>query len=241
MRDLIFKLPDQVAHVAQVETVLDIATGRGAVLLPAAWQVGPVGHVIGIDIAQGMVDETPAAVRVVRSVTGGEYQRRAVADTKPAMLKGSRPLQRKFAHHNRNQKEEITMLLEENKELVRRFLDEVMNAGNVSAIPEFMVPGSMFAGAVEWFVSNFIKVGCPDFHLAVEGVFGEADKVLVHTTLSATQTGPAMGHPPTGQTFTTTVIYIFKIANGKIISGQWVIDRMEIGQQLGWIPTPHEA
>jgi hypothetical protein len=29
--------------------------------------------------------------------------------------------------------------------------------------------------------------------------------------------------------------------NGKITSGQWVFDRMEIAQQLGWIPTPGQA
>ena len=133
------------------------------------------------------------------------------------------------------------MPVEENKELVRRFIDQVINAGDALAIPEYMVPGSMFAGAFEGFITHYIKVGFPDFHLTVEDVFGEGDKVLVQTTATATQTGPAMGRPPTGKTYTTTVIYIFKIANGKIISGQWVMDRMEIAQQIGWIPTPGQT
>jgi predicted ester cyclase len=137
--------------------------------------------------------------------------------------------------------EKITMLLKENKELARQFLEEAINAGNVSAIPEFMVSGSMFAGAFEWFITNYIKVGFPDFHLTIEGVFGEGESVLIQTTIRATQTGPAMGHPPTGKTFMTTGIYIFKMKNGKITSGQWVFDRMEIAQQLGWIPTPAQA
>lgn len=133
------------------------------------------------------------------------------------------------------------MSLEENKELARRFLEEVMNAGNVLAIPEFMVAGSMFAGAFEGFITNYIKAGFPDYHLTIEDIFGEGDKVLVQTTISATQTGAWMGRPPTGQTYTTTGIFIFKIANGKITSGQWVFDRMEIAQQLGWIPTPGQG
>jgi len=41
-----------------------------------------------------------------------------------------------------------------------------------------------------------------------------------------------------GKTYSSIVIYIFKIANGKIIRGQWVMDRMEMAQQLGWIPIP---
>jgi steroid delta-isomerase-like uncharacterized protein len=133
------------------------------------------------------------------------------------------------------------MSLEENKELVRRFLEEVMNARITLVIPEFMVPGSMFVGAFESFVTKYIKEGFPDFHLTIEDMFGEGDKVLVQTTATATQIGPAMGHPASGKTYSTTVIYIFKIANGKIISGQWVSDRMEIAQQLGWMPTPGQA
>jgi steroid delta-isomerase-like uncharacterized protein len=133
------------------------------------------------------------------------------------------------------------MSLEENKALVQRFIEEVMNGGNIEAIPEFMVPGSMFAGAFEGFVTNVIKTSFPDFHLTIEDFFNNDDKVLVVTTISATQTGPAMGHPPSGKTYVTTGVYLFKVANGKIISGQWVLDRMDIAQQLGWIPTPGQA
>lgn len=38
--------------------VLDIATGRGAVLFPIAEGVGPLGKVVGIDISQQMILET---------------------------------------------------------------------------------------------------------------------------------------------------------------------------------------
>ncbi len=43
--------------------VLDVATGRGAVLFPAAERVGPAGHVIGIDYAPAMVAATAAEIR----------------------------------------------------------------------------------------------------------------------------------------------------------------------------------
>lgn len=43
--------------------VLDIATGRGAVLFPAAEKVGPGGRVIGIDLSPGMVEATTQEVR----------------------------------------------------------------------------------------------------------------------------------------------------------------------------------
>src|SRR5215471_4853979 len=40
--------------------VLDVATGRGAVLFPAIEGAGPSGHVVGIDLAEQMVRTTNA-------------------------------------------------------------------------------------------------------------------------------------------------------------------------------------
>jgi len=45
--------------------VLDVATGRGAVLVPAAQRVGARGHVIGIDLSRAMVEEAARAAREV--------------------------------------------------------------------------------------------------------------------------------------------------------------------------------
>ena len=48
----------EVAGVAPAQDVLDVGTGRGAVLFPAAERVGPGGSVVGIDLAEGMVART---------------------------------------------------------------------------------------------------------------------------------------------------------------------------------------
>lgn len=45
-------------NVLPGQHVLDIATGRGAVLFPLADAVGPLGKVVGIDISQQMITET---------------------------------------------------------------------------------------------------------------------------------------------------------------------------------------
>jgi ubiquinone/menaquinone biosynthesis C-methylase UbiE len=51
------------AHIAPGATVLDVAAGRGAVLFPAAQQVGPRGRVVGIDLSPEMVRETVAEIQ----------------------------------------------------------------------------------------------------------------------------------------------------------------------------------
>jgi SAM-dependent methyltransferase len=51
------------AEVSPGARVLDVATGRGAVLFAAAERVGPQGEVTGIDYSDGMVEETNAEIR----------------------------------------------------------------------------------------------------------------------------------------------------------------------------------
>jgi O-methyltransferase/aklanonic acid methyltransferase len=43
------------AELEPGQSVLDVATGTGAVLLPAAERVGPAGRVVGIDLSEGML------------------------------------------------------------------------------------------------------------------------------------------------------------------------------------------
>ena len=47
-----------IAKISPGSKVLDVATGRGALLFPAAEAVGQYGQVVGIDLAETMVQET---------------------------------------------------------------------------------------------------------------------------------------------------------------------------------------
>jgi ubiquinone/menaquinone biosynthesis C-methylase UbiE len=53
----------ELAQLPPGATVLDVATGRGAVLFPAAERVGPQGSVIGIDLSRVMIRETGLEVQ----------------------------------------------------------------------------------------------------------------------------------------------------------------------------------
>lgn len=45
----------EVVGIEPGQRVLDVATGRGAVLFPAVERVGPAGEPVGVDLAEGMV------------------------------------------------------------------------------------------------------------------------------------------------------------------------------------------
>jgi len=54
--------------------VLDIATGKGAVLLPAARRVGSEGHVIGIDLSGAILQETEHIAHA-EGLTNAEFRK----------------------------------------------------------------------------------------------------------------------------------------------------------------------
>jgi ubiquinone/menaquinone biosynthesis C-methylase UbiE len=56
----------EVTEIPAGSRVLDVATGRGAVLFPAAEGVGPEGEIIGIDLSETMVQETARKINQLK-------------------------------------------------------------------------------------------------------------------------------------------------------------------------------
>ena len=139
------------------------------------------------------------------------------------------------------------MSLEESKSLVRRFIDEVMNAGNTAAITELCVPDSMFATGIAGQVQS-LKVAFPDHRFTVEEMLAEGDKVAVRMTVHGTNRGPLLGLPafgrleqpvpPTGKSMSSTGIAIYTIRNGRIASLDSELDQIALLRQLGWTFVP---
>ncbi|MBS0649224.1 MAG: methyltransferase domain-containing protein [Verrucomicrobia bacterium] len=50
----------ELAKLARDDQILDVATGKGAVLFPAAQVVGPQGKALGIDISSQMIEDAQA-------------------------------------------------------------------------------------------------------------------------------------------------------------------------------------
>ena len=140
------------------------------------------------------------------------------------------------------------MSTEQNKALVRRLVEEVLNQGNMSVIdelfsPDFVeheklppeIPPGREAPKVMF---TMLRSAFPDFKATIEHLIAEGDKVVLSMTWTGTQKGEFMGVPPTGKSISIGVIDIIRLAEGKFVEHWGIMDSMALMQQLGAIPAP---
>jgi steroid delta-isomerase-like uncharacterized protein len=138
------------------------------------------------------------------------------------------------------------MSLEENKALIRRFVEEVQCQHNLAALDELFSPDFVdhsgmtnpptLEGSRQFFSMMFAAF--PDMRFVIRQQIAEGDKVLTHKTLQGTQLGPFMGIPATGKAVAVDVMDIFTVAGGKITEHWTVGDMLGMMQQLGVVPGP---
>jgi steroid delta-isomerase-like uncharacterized protein len=141
------------------------------------------------------------------------------------------------------------MAIEENKAVIRRYYEDVLNAGNIGALEELAVPQydehdplpgqatgrEGLRQRVEMLRSAFRP------HFTIEDIIAEQDKVVVRWTNRGTQVGEFMGMPATGKSFTIAGIDIHRLRDGKMAEHWHVVDQLAQLQQLGVIPQPAET
>ena len=141
------------------------------------------------------------------------------------------------------------MSADENRELVRRFFEEVWNQGDEAAIDRYLDPDTVgtepeFGTGREAFRAQWRKwrAAFPDIHFAVEDVIAEGDKVVTRWTLTGTHRGEFMGVPPTGRRVSVTGMSLDHLVDGQIKAGFDAWDALGLWQQLGaFTPTPEQT
>jgi C-1 hydroxylase len=132
--------------------------------------------------------------------------------------------------------------LEENKAVVRKMF-EAINKQSLASLDKLMAPdfvlhmhGQQTQGwAVgRQVVEDEIKA-FPDFHVAIEDIIAEGDKVCVRLEETGTHKGEYHGLSPTGNRLSYAVAAIWRIVEGKITEGWIIYDQMEFLKQLGVI------
>jgi predicted ester cyclase len=118
-----------------------------------------------------------------------------------------------------------------NKAVVRRLIDEVLNAGQMNVIDELYAP-ALAPRAKRW-IAPF-RASFPDMQMTVIDLIAEGDTVVGHFTCSATHTGEWRGHAPTGRRFEAVdEVYIFRFQEGRIVHAWGIEDTLGRLEQLG--------
>ena len=139
------------------------------------------------------------------------------------------------------------MSTEQNKSIVRRWVDEGWNKGNLSVVNQLYVPNFVqhepapetvnSSAALKQYVSAY-RSAFPDINFNVEDLLADGDKVVLRFRGKGTHKGTFMGLPPTGKSGDITGMVIFRLENSRIEEAWVNIDSLGLLQQLGVIPMP---
>lgn len=118
------------------------------------------------------------------------------------------------------------MMVEENKALVRRFIKEIFEQGQLEAVDELCADdfiGHTWGNAdKEGLKAAMARVaqGLADAKFSIEDEIGEGDRVSVRVTASARHVGEFMGMPASGRSYKIGEIHIFRVREGRV-SEHW--------------------
>ena len=142
------------------------------------------------------------------------------------------------------------MSAQDNKALVRRFVDEVQSGGNISLIDEICSPEFVNHSAPPGvpadcegikIVTAMFRGAFPDSYFTVEDMIAEGDKVATRKTFHGTHEGEFMGIPPSGRSVSMDLIDVVRIDDGRVVEHWAVGDSLGLMQQLGVIPQPGQS
>ena len=133
-------------------------------------------------------------------------------------------------------------LAENNKRLVRQFVEEAQTRHNLGAIDQYMAPEfvdhSVPPGlppdreGVKMQFSMFFSA-FPDLHAVIHDQVADDEKVVTRKTLSGTHQGEFMGLPPSGKPVDIAVIDILSVRDGKITDHWNNVDQLGLLRQVG--------
>jgi predicted ester cyclase len=116
-------------------------------------------------------------------------------------------------------------MIENNKAVVRRFNQEVIEQGNVDSFNALMdvnfvnrsAPAGMDNGpqGMLWFFNQILRPAIPDLNVTIHDQVAEGDMVTTRKTISGKQTGQLLGVPATGKAISIEVIDMVRVKDGK--------------------------
>lgn len=137
---------------------------------------------------------------------------------------------------------------EENKAVVRRYFEEMLNQGDLAGADEVFAANMTFRGsnlpemrgieAAKGFCAA-IRTAFPDIHYDVSDLIAEADKVVARWSATGVHQGEWLGVAATGRRINVTGTTTFRLSGGKI-EDHWV-DWDALGQMRQLEVLPEEG
>jgi steroid delta-isomerase-like uncharacterized protein len=139
---------------------------------------------------------------------------------------------------------EGAMPVEDNKQAVRRFYDDVVNGRNLDALDELLTPdgvdhtfGSQNPEQAKQFF-GMIQQAFPDLRVEVHDVIAEGELVAARVTYTGTHQGEFVGIPATGRKTTTSGVDFFRMQDRRQAEHWGGPDMFSFLTQLGVMPGP---
>lgn len=142
---------------------------------------------------------------------------------------------------------------EQNKALIRRFVDEMWNDRKLDVADEIFAadcvthqlrgtPDSAGTPRNPELVKHEAQAwlrGFPDLQFKIEQIIAADAEVVTRYTVTGTHTGPWNAIPPTNKKISVPMMTVHRIQNGRIVEDWVLIGTLVLFQQLGLLPdTP---
>jgi steroid delta-isomerase-like uncharacterized protein len=139
----------------------------------------------------------------------------------------------------------VGMTLEDNKDIARRFIQEVFVEADSAAVDQLVSDdfqphswGEMPAGRDALKAAqDRVRQGLGDARMEVHDLIAEGDRVAVRLTSHGTHSGEFMGMPATGKSYAISEIHILRIRDGKVVEHWREADMLGMLRQLGMFPS----
>ena len=133
------------------------------------------------------------------------------------------------------------MSTEENKAIVRRVIDEMVNKGNLEVADEVLASDYIYhfptheingPEGLKEFIS-MMRTAFPDLHVTIEDLIAEGDTVAARFIMQGTFKGELMGMAPTGKQLTFPEAVFIRFEGGKEVEATAYGNMLSFNEQLG--------
>lgn len=136
---------------------------------------------------------------------------------------------------------------EANKALVRRYYDQVLNMGNLTALDELLAPNykryltttaAPLDAAAQKQRLGGMRTVFPDLNVTIDDLIAEGDRVAIRMTVRGTQKAPFLDIAPSGKQVIVAAVEVVRIEKGKMVEHWGGTDNLDLAQQLGAVVSP---